>query len=119
MSDLLPCPFCGGEAEWKSGGPGSAWVSCKSCPAETGDGAIPRIRDAWNTRALPAVQPDAAGLSAGGGAVGPFRHDPRDWTEDYAQENGNYMCLCGECWREFFGYKRRVTCKTCATKGGA
>ena len=52
---LLPCPFCGGEAEWKSGGPGCAWISCKSCPAETSDGSIPRIMEAWNRRAaLPA-----------------------------------------------------------------
>ena len=52
---LAPCPFCGGEAEWKSGGPGCAWISCKSCPAETGDGSIPRIAAAWNRRAaLPA-----------------------------------------------------------------
>ena len=49
--DLKPCPFCGGEAEWKSGGPGCAWVSCKKCPAETGDGSIPRIIAAWNRRA--------------------------------------------------------------------
>ena len=49
--ELLPCPFCGGEAEWKIGGPGCAFISCKSCPAETGDGSIPRIRTAWNTRA--------------------------------------------------------------------
>lgn len=49
--ELLPCPFCGGEAEWKSGGPGCAFITCKSCPAETGDGSIPRIRVAWNTRA--------------------------------------------------------------------
>lgn len=49
--ELLPCPFCGGEAEWKSGGPGNAFVMCKSCHATTDDGSIPRIRAAWNTRA--------------------------------------------------------------------
>ena len=62
---LAPCPFCGGEAVWKSGGPGCAWISCKSCPAETSDGSIPRIMEAWNRRAaLPArgvgVPTDAA-----------------------------------------------------------
>lgn len=50
MSDLLNCPFCGGEAEWKSGGPGCAWVSCKDCPAETGDGTIDRVKKSWNNR---------------------------------------------------------------------
>ena len=59
MSDLLPCPFCGGEAKWVSGGPGSAYVSCMSCPAETGDGSIPRIAAAWNRRTVQA-QIDAA-----------------------------------------------------------
>ena len=49
--ELLPCPFCGGEAEWKSGGRGCAFITCTSCPAETGDGSIPRIKAAWNTRA--------------------------------------------------------------------
>lgn len=55
--ELKPCPFCGGEAKWKSGGPGCAYVVCASCPAETDDGSMPRIREAWNTRAaLPEVQ---------------------------------------------------------------
>ena len=51
MSDeLKPCPFCGGKAEWRSGGPGCSWITCTSCPAETADGSIRRIRNAWNTR---------------------------------------------------------------------
>lgn len=48
---LLPCPFCGGEPKVISGGPGCAYISCTSCPAETGDGSLPRIVAAWNTRA--------------------------------------------------------------------
>lgn len=38
---------------------------------------------------------------------------PRDWVEDFADENGQYMCLCHECKRSFIGYKRRVVCKLC------
>lgn len=39
---------------------------------------------------------------------------PRDWTEDFDYENGNYMGKCFRCSETFFGHKRRVTCKLCA-----
>ena len=71
MSDLLPCPFCSGEAEFSMGktGDGKDWhyIECTVCEAmgphvQYADHQI-RIKealaDAWNTRALPAVQPDA------------------------------------------------------------
>lgn len=40
---------------------------------------------------------------------------PRDWTEDFDHENGNYMCRCCVCERIFYGHKRRQTCKVCST----
>ena len=52
--------------------------------------------------------------SAGAGAAGPFHASPRDWTEDFAHENGSYMYRCFTCGSQFFGYKRRVTCRVCA-----
>jgi hypothetical protein len=40
----------------------------------------------------------------------------RDWVEDFGHENGNYLCQCKSgCGQMFFGYKRRVICKQCAT----
>ncbi len=54
------------------------------------------------------------GDQAVAGAAGPFRANPEDWTEDYAHENGNYMCLCVTCGKRFCGHKRRVTCRVCA-----
>lgn len=38
----------------------------------------------------------------------------RDWSEDFAGENGNYSCTCHACGNVFRGHKRRVTCKVCA-----
>lgn len=58
IADLLPCPFCGGEAfsdkinapHWKTGKE-TFWVECRSCvamtvPEETEAAAIEK----WNTR---------------------------------------------------------------------
>ena len=42
------------------------------------------------------------------------RDDPRNWTEDYPHENGNYMSTCGRCKRTFFGHKPRVWCRECS-----
>lgn len=42
----------------------------------------------------------------------------RDWTEDFGDENGWYINLCGDentgCCLSFIGHKRRVLCKLCA-----
>ena len=38
----------------------------------------------------------------------------QDWTEDFAHENGCYLCRCYVCDHTFFGHKRRVECKVCA-----
>jgi len=38
---------------------------------------------------------------------------PKNWTEDYEHENGNYLCKCTTCKSGFFGHKRRVICKEC------
>jgi hypothetical protein len=51
----------------------------------------------------------------GDGVVDNFAPSARDWTEDFAHENGNYMCRCCVCKRLFAGHKRRVVCKVCAT----
>lgn len=39
----------------------------------------------------------------------------RDWQEDLSHENGNYTNKCIECGLFFWGHKRRVICKKCAT----
>lgn len=42
---------------------------------------------------------------------------PRNWTEDYPHENGQYMCRCRVgCGRLFLGYKRRMLCRECANE---
>lgn len=40
--------------------------------------------------------------------------EPRDWPEDFTDENGNYNCLCSICGNRFIGYKRRIICKLCS-----
>ena len=42
---------------------------------------------------------------------------PRDWVEDFADENGNYANECFVCKNTFRGHKRRVTCKLCTVNG--
>ena len=48
---LLPCPFCGGEAELFNGGPGRAFIMCDGCRCTSDDGTTERIVAAWNRRA--------------------------------------------------------------------
>ena len=40
-------------------------------------------------------------------------NSPKNWTEDYSHENGNYVNTCMFCKDQFFGHKRRVVCKEC------
>ena len=49
-------------------------------------------------------------------AVMPRFDSPKNWTEDYKHENGNYTCRCCRCKEYFFGHKRRVLCVECANQ---
>src|SRR6056297_361076 len=45
--------------------------------------------------------------------VMPSFDSPKNWTEDYKHENGNYVCRCSKCKEYFYGHKRRPLCKKC------
>lgn len=44
----------------------------------------------------------------------PDPSSPRNWTEDFPFENGQYICRCAHCKHLFLGHKRRGSCKSCA-----
>lgn len=56
----------------------------------------------------PAINVGTQGHSA-------HKSNPRDWSEDFNHENGNYQNLCYNCQKTFIGHKRRVVCKLCVT----
>ena len=44
-----------------------------------------------------------------------FHDKERNWTEDYASDNGKYIHVCGDCGLGFVGHKRRPNqCRKCA-----
>lgn len=48
---LLPCPFCGGEAECRSGSSTTPYIRCKKCGCRTGSSYNrEKLAEAWNTR---------------------------------------------------------------------
>lgn len=61
MSELLSCPFCGGEGktfirDWDDGTQ-SLWIECQNCGAEAGHCSNEQEAiEAWNTRAYPYCQ---------------------------------------------------------------
>ena len=42
-----------------------------------------------------------------------MKREGRNWEEDYAHENGNYINKCIDCGKMFRGHKRRIVCKRC------
>ena len=48
-------------------------------------------------------------------SVMPSFDSPKNWTEDYKHENGNYICRCSKCKEYFYGHKRRPLCKECGS----
>lgn len=49
MSELLPCPFCGGEAE-EYAIAGCGMIRCGNCGASIGGTFTKDATEAWNTR---------------------------------------------------------------------
>ena len=52
MSELKPCPFCGGEADTMHAAAGYVYAICEDCGARSSSfGLENRAIEAWNTRA--------------------------------------------------------------------
>jgi hypothetical protein len=61
-ADLMPCPFCGGAAEWeytpwdeesRSGDDGTGWVECQSCHVQMSGYDREDGEKRWNARKSP------------------------------------------------------------------
>lgn len=50
MSDLKPCPFCGGTAKMLCGGPGNWFAQCETCKASSNDVGHDHAVELWNAR---------------------------------------------------------------------
>ena len=49
---LLPCPFCGGKAEFRSGSSTTPYIRCKECGGRTKSSyEKTKLIAAWNRRA--------------------------------------------------------------------
>lgn len=44
---------------------------------------------------------------------GHLGHPDRNWPEDFAHENGQYVNRCIGCLFNFVGHKRRLMCRAC------
>jgi hypothetical protein len=90
-------------------------------PAPATDIQLPK---GWLARELDGVAADVAQMSPGirESLEEVVAASARDWTEDFALDNGNYFSRCVKCKSRFLGHKRRAVCKACAipipSKGG-
>ena len=51
MSELKPCPFCGGEADWFWDGINQRWqIHCEDCTAVISCDGLEDAIEAWNRR---------------------------------------------------------------------
>ena len=52
MTKLLPCPFCGGKAEFRSGSSTTPYIRCRECGGRTKSSRNrANLITAWNRRA--------------------------------------------------------------------
>ena len=100
MSELRPCPFCGGEAHvmaqhWDDGSH-VWWVECRACGAEAKrcDDGLEAI-DAWNTRAERTCKQEERGWGTEGDHARVWLTCGHDCMVPTVQDLPNYCPNCG------------------------
>lgn len=97
MTELLPCPFCGGEAELSYCG----WVSCHNCGCDgpyTGD-SPDEAAAAWNTRDYSDLVETQRLLDKSEALGMGLRDQVRELEQQLAQERGWRTELIEQVWR--------------------
>lgn len=85
--ELLPCPHCGGEAEFRDGSSTKPYIRCKSCGCRTwGSYAYDKLVAAWNRRAERTCRRLSDGVITGCSACDTIVLGPPTW---------NYCPHCG------------------------
>lgn len=109
MTELKPCPFCGGEAEYGANSvQGYEYVRCASCKARTWScyETKEQAAQAWNTRAERTCYP--------------MRRSGKSFSEEEKKTTLDACCsecrgFLGEAW-EIFECDRDLFCSGCGAK---
>jgi Lar family restriction alleviation protein len=90
MNNLLPCPFCGGEADIFEASEDSFCTLCTDCGVETPyQISAEEAVAAWNRRAQPSEKPEPLTCTCGGALI--------SWPTGNNPPTFAYYMRCAEC----------------------
>ena len=96
MSELLSCPFCGGEAELCiHEATGVSWVRCIECEASGGATSAKQAIEAWNTRAERTCEREERGWGTEGDHARVWLTCGHDCMVPTVPDLPNYCPNCG------------------------
>lgn len=96
MIELKPCPFCGGEAEYRDGSSTTPYIRCNKCGGRTlSSYNREKLAEAWNKRA--AVTDEQFAVAVHDGEVWRKERTCRDFGGEEGTNGEGYDFACSAC----------------------